>query len=281
MKLVMTLLVRDEEDILREQLDFHLANGVDQIVLMDNLSTDGTAEIAREYERAGYLHYTFQPQDDYAQGRWVTEMAHRASRDLHADWIINSDADEFWLPHAGSLKDALASLGPNATAASAERLNFAARTENGEPFWRRMNVRRTTAVNSLGLPLPSKIAHRAGTDIVVEQGNHRVLVAGEALPSVAAPISILHFPVRSRAQYVNKIVKGGAAYERNVELDRSVGDAWRHLYRLYLVGKFDQAYAQEVLTDEQIATGLQSGTLVRDDRLIEALASRAPSTGDR
>jgi hypothetical protein len=47
MKLVMTLLVRDEQDILRENLDFHLANSVDEIVLMDNRSVDGTADIAR------------------------------------------------------------------------------------------------------------------------------------------------------------------------------------------------------------------------------------------
>ncbi len=107
MKLVMTLLVRDEQDILRENLDFHLANGVDEIILMDNRSVDGTAEIAREYERAGYLHYMFQPQDDYSQGRWVTQMARRAVDELRADWVINNDADEFWWPHSGSLKDAL------------------------------------------------------------------------------------------------------------------------------------------------------------------------------
>jgi glycosyltransferase involved in cell wall biosynthesis len=272
MKLVMTLLVRDEEDILREHLDFHLARGVDRVILMDNLSTDRTAEIAREYERAGYLDYILQPQDDYAQGRWVTQMARRASQEFHADWVINSDADEFWLPEAGSIKDALASLGPSALAASAARVNFAARVENGEPFWKRMNVRRAETVNALGLPLPSKIAHRARTDVVVDQGNHRVLAGGDVLPSEVAPITILHFPVRSRAQYLNKIAKGGAAYGRNAELDRTVGDAWRYLYRLYLVGKFDQVCEREFLTDEQIRAGLQDGTLVRDDRLIEALA---------
>lgn len=59
MKVVMTLLVRDEEDILRENLEFHLARGVDEIILMDNLSADGSASIAREYERAGVLRYMF------------------------------------------------------------------------------------------------------------------------------------------------------------------------------------------------------------------------------
>ena len=40
MKLVMTLLVRDEEDIVRENLDFHLAQGVDEVIVTDNGSED-------------------------------------------------------------------------------------------------------------------------------------------------------------------------------------------------------------------------------------------------
>lgn len=274
MKLVMTLLVRDEQDILRENLEFHLARGVDEIILMDNLSSDGTEDIAREYERAGCLHYIFQPQDDYSQGRWVTHMARRASEELHADWVINSDADEFWWPHAGSIKDALASVGAAAVAASAERTNFVPRTANGEPFWRRMNVRRAASVNSLGQPLPPKVAHRALPGVVVAQGNHSASLAGEPVPCTAAPITILHFPVRSRAQFLNKIVKGGAAYARNTDLDPAAGKTWRHLYQLYLDGTFDAAYAKEVLTDEQIASGIAAGALVRDERLIAALERR-------
>ena len=241
---------------------------------MDNLSSDGTQDIAREYERAGYLHYIFQSRDDYSQGRWVTQMARLASEELHADWVINSDADEFWWPHAGSIKDALAAVESGAVAASAERTNFVARTANGEPFWRRMDVRRAASVNSLGQPLPPKVAHRALPGVVVAQGNHSASLAGEAVPSAAAPITILHFPVRSRAQFLNKIVKGGAAYARNTDLDPATGKTWRHLYQLYLDGKFDAAYAKEVVADDQIASGVATGVLVRDERLVAALGRR-------
>ena len=273
MKLVMTLLVRDEQDILREHLEFHLAAGVDEIILMDNLSVDGTADIAREYERAGCLHYMFQPQDDYAQGRWVTHMARRAVRELRADWVINSDADEFWWPHAGSIKDALASVEHGAVAASVERTNFLPRAEDVEPFWRRMDVRSVVSVNALGQSLPRKVAHRGIPDVVVEQGNHRVYAGGRPAVSASAPMTILHFPVRSRAQFFNKIAKGGAAYERNSELDPMVGKTWRHLYELYLDGKLDDVYRSEVVTDEEIASGLATGALARDERLIRALAA--------
>ncbi|HEY0382968.1 MAG TPA: glycosyltransferase family 2 protein [Candidatus Elarobacter sp.] len=271
----MTLLVRDEQDILRENLDFHLARGVDEIIVMDNLSSDGTADIAREYERAGSVQYMFQPQDDYSQGRWVTDMARRAREELHADWVINSDADEFWWPHTGSIKDTLASVGASAVAASADRTNFVPRAENGEPFWRRMNVRHATSVNFLGQPLPPKVAHRALPGVVVAQGNHSVYFGDRAAPCVAAPITILHFPVRSRAQFLNKIVNGGAAYARNTDLSPAIGKTWRSLYQMYLEGKFDEAYANEVLTEEQIARGLATGDLVRDERLAVALDARA------
>jgi glycosyltransferase involved in cell wall biosynthesis len=279
MKLVMTLLVRDEEDILRQNLDFHLARGVDEFILMDNLSVDGSASIAREYERAGVLKYMFQPQDDYSQGRWVTQMARRAVEELNADWVINSDADEFWCPHAGSIKDALATVRADAAAASVERMNFVTRLDNGEPFWQRMDVRRATSVNSLGGPLTSKAAHRGATDVVVEQGNHSVSLGGQLAPCAPAPITILHFPIRSRAQFFNKIIKGGAAYARNTELDYAIGETWRYLYQLYQEGTLDQVYETELMTEEQIALGLAAGVLVRDERLIGAIASHTRRPG--
>jgi Glycosyl transferase family 2 len=271
MKLVMTLLVRDEEDILRENLEFHLAQGVDEFIVMDNLSVDATPEIAREYERAGRVHYLRQTNDDYAQGRWVTQMARRAALELGADWVINNDADEFWYPHAGSLKDVFASTAPEIGAVFAERVNFVPRMRNGSPFWRLMDVRQSASLNALGEPLPGKAAHRGRPDVVVGQGNHRVTAGGIDVPAAAAPITILHFPVRSQSQLVNKIAKGGAAYARNTEFPTAVGGAWRYLYDLYLHGRLEGWYAEQVFSDDAIAAGLANGTLFHDERLRRTL----------
>jgi glycosyltransferase involved in cell wall biosynthesis len=280
MKIVMTLLVRDEEDILRENIEFHLAHGVDEIVLMDNLSVDATAEIAREYERAGRLHYLFQPNDDYAQGRWVTTMARHAARELRADWVINSDADEFWLPQGGTLKDVFASVDPTVTAIAAARTNFVARVEDDRPFWRRMDVRRVESRNALGRILPTKVAHRACSDVAVEQGNHGITIGGASVAASQASLVILHFPYRSRRQYLNKIVKGGSAYARNVELPPYVGDAWRHLYRLHVAGRFDEAAAVDLYSEDRVQAGLATGALIRDERLIAALSECVSARGN-
>ncbi len=44
---------------------------------------------------------------------WRSEMAELAIVEHGADWVFSADADEFWWPHGGSLKDIL-SVGPGA-----------------------------------------------------------------------------------------------------------------------------------------------------------------------
>ena len=96
MKLVMTLLVRDEADIIAQNLDHHLAQGVDAFIVTDNGSIDDTLPILRGYERRGLLEVIEEPAQNYAQAVWVTRMAERAVA-INADWVIHADADEFWI----------------------------------------------------------------------------------------------------------------------------------------------------------------------------------------
>ena len=106
----MPLLVRDEADIVDAQIAFHLHAGVDFVIATDNRSQDGTTEILERYERTGHLLLLREDGDDMRQDEWVTRMARLAATDHGADWVINADADEFWWPRSGSLKDVLATI---------------------------------------------------------------------------------------------------------------------------------------------------------------------------
>ncbi len=263
MKLVMTLLVRDEQDIIAQHLDFHLAQGVDEVIVTDNGSEDATLEILRGYESRGVVRIILEPSDDYSQGKWVTRMARMAASEHGADWVINSDADEFWWPRSGTLASTFAGLSDGVGVVVARRTNFVPQPEDDQPFWERMTVRERESLNPVGKPLPPKLAHRAHPEITVVQGNHRVQGPdlGERLDD--GTVEILHFPMRSYAQFENKIVKGGQAYARNRELPENVGRTWRRLYEVWQRGELPQHYAEIVVSDPA-SEDLVSDTRLRD-----------------
>jgi len=271
----MTLLVRDEEDVLEANLEHHFAHGVDFVIATDNGSVDGTLDILRAEERAGRLRLILEPEDTYAQHRWVTRMARLAAADHGADWVINNDADEFWWPRDGDLASTLAAVPDAVDVVVAQRHNFVARPGHDQPFHQRMTVRQAEPRQHPGLgdgPLPPKAAHRADPEVTVLQGNHEVtgpLLGGSELDD--GRIDILHFPIRGYAHFANKIAKGGAAYARNAELPVEVGHQWRRLHAHQQDGTFDEAWAELVLTDAELATGLAAGTLVEDTRLRDEL----------
>ena len=276
MKLVMTLLVRDEEDIVADNLDFHLAQGVDEVIVTDNGSVDGTLEILRAYEARGLVRIIVEPTDDYSQGRWVTRMARMAATEHKADWVINNDADEFWWPREGTLRTLFEGLGGDVGAVVGHRTNFVPRPEDDRPYWERMTLRERESLNPVGKPLPPKLAHRAHPEIVVVQGNHRIKGpdVGSAVDNGA--IEILHFPMRSYAQFENKIVKGGRAYARNKELPEKTGRTWRRLYETWEQGGLPAHYEASVVA-EAARQDLLEDTRLRD--YLEALRLSA-STGE-
>lgn len=54
-RLIMTLLVKNEEELLEKNLLFHKAMGVDAFIVTDNNSADGTYGIIEKYRRKGWV----------------------------------------------------------------------------------------------------------------------------------------------------------------------------------------------------------------------------------
>jgi hypothetical protein len=263
MRIVMTLLVRDEDDIVRSNIEYHLSQGVDHIVATDNGSVDGTVDILREYERAGCLRLIHESQDDFSQDIWVTRMARMACTEFAADWVLNNDADEFWWPLEGSLRTTLREVSSQFGIISVPRTNFPPAVREDRIFYERMILREKVSVNALGKPLPPKVLHRADPDVQVAMGNHAVNSTALAPMLSAAPILIFHFPLRTYSQFENKIRLGGSAYERNTRLGRGIGMTWRELYVLFQNGDLRQYYDSKLAAEDDPNT-LRG--LVRDAR---------------
>lgn len=275
----MTLLVRDEEDILDQNLRYHLARGVDFFIVMDHMSTDGTPDILDAYRRVGVAEVILQKHAGYLQGQWVTWMARRAAEHHGAGWVINNDADEFWWPLNGDLRSTLAGVPDRFGGVAGTRHNFRPLAGSTGSFLDRMVHRDAVSTNSLGEPLPGKVCHRGHPEVIVSQGNHNALVPGRESLFPESVIEILHVPMRSLKQFENKIALGGRAYEMSPELGVGLGNTWRSLFATLKREGLERHYESACLPPDGIARMIQDGALVRDERLRNFMREERSSAG--
>ena len=273
MRLVVTVLARDEADVIGDQVAFHLNAGADFVVATDNNSRDGTTEILERYERQGKLHLIREPAEGLRQGEWVTRMARLAATDFGADWVINTDADEFWWPRGGSLKDLLAAVPRRYGIVNAFWRSFVPRPDDDGSFAERMTARLSqhAPINdptSFYRPV-IKVAHRADPDVVVARGNHALLDSPLLPLTTWHPLEVLHFPLRSRAQWLRKVELQGDAFTKHIE---RAGTGY-HLksYDALRAGRIDEQYESLVVDDAALERGLATGTLAVDTRLRDAV----------
>jgi Glycosyl transferase family 2 len=273
--IVLTVLARDEADVIDAQVSFHLNAGVDFVIATDNNSHDGTTDALESYARQGVLQLIHEPAEGLRQGEWVTRMARLAAAEHGADWVINSDADEFWWPRGGTLKDVLDAVPRRYGIVRAFWRSFVPRPDDEQPFAERMTLRLSQHApindpSSFYRPV-TKVAHRADPNVVVGRGNHGLVGSPLRALTTWHPIEVLHFPQRSRAQWARKVELQGEAFTKHIE---RAGTGY-HLtsYSALQDGRIDDQYAAMVVGDESAERGLADGTLVEDTRLRDALRS--------
>ena len=278
MNLVMTLLARDEEDIVEENLVYHLERGVDFVVATDNNSRDDTPGILERYQREGHVHLIREPSTDFVQHAWRTRMARLAATDFGADWVIDNDADEFWWPlEGGDLKDLFAAQPDHVQAVMARKLNFVPRPGSAGPFYARMLLRDNEGRNLIGRLILPKVAHRGVADVNVGTGSHRITLDGVSPKSYPAPVEILHFSVRSYESFEVRVRNAGEALPPQ-EADDPHGNVtaqYREMFRIYQDGRLRDYYDTLVVDDEQAEEEIAAGRLVADDRLQRFFRERA------
>ncbi|MCR2801707.1 glycosyltransferase family 2 protein [Microbacterium sp. zg-Y818] len=249
-KIVMTLMVRDEADIVAAMIEHHLAQGIDLIIVTDNGSVDGTREILARYEETGRVEVHDYLQHDKNQTMVVSQMASRAKTVHDADWVINADADEFFVARDPelSVRDALAHVDPAIGSFLAPVKNM-----SGVPshtvadlttfVWRDERAEETLMETSALHAHPSADAiHVGAADVLVQQGNHGVSIPSLGEPDDAYAIDVLHVPWRSYAQYSTKVVNTGRSYDANPTLNPSPKHHGMRDYRFWKAGLLEPVY---------------------------------------
>ena len=280
MTLVMTLLARDEADVVEAWLSFHLNAGADLVVATDNRSTDGTTEILERYAREGHVRLIREAGEDLRQNEWVTRMARLAATEHGAEWVINSDADEFWWPRGASLREVLEAVPPRYGTVGAFLRMFPPRPAGDGSFAERMTIRFSALapINdpaSLYKPI-RKVIHRGHPEIRVTRGNHALVDSPFDPLRGWYPVEVFHFPLRSREQAIHKAELQGTAFEK---IERSPTAYHANMFKALREGTMDRYYESLVVSDEEVQRGVAEGRLVVDTRLRDALRQLEAGAG--
>lgn len=213
-------MVKDEADVIEGTLR-RMAREVDQLLVADNGSTDGTRDLLADLARELPLIVLEDRQVAYFQSDKMSRLAAIAGS-MGADWVIPHDADERWYSPFGRIGDVLAEH-TEASIATARLYDHVATGADpaGPPMdamaWRR---RQTGA-------LP-KVACRPSRPVRIHQGNHSADFGG----TLDGQLVVRHFPYRSAEQFVRKVRNGAAAYAAATGLPETAGAHWREYGRI-------------------------------------------------
>ena len=255
MKIASVLAPSDDAELLATHLAFHLSAGVDLVLVTDDGVDSATWELLESYERDGLLQRV--REEEVGGGDPRTRLARLAVTDHGADWVLSSDADEFWWPRGESLRDVLAAMPRRYGVIQGLVRVFPPRAGEG-PFFERMTARPSLLdPQRVREPLASALrpVYRADPELVIDPED--ATEGGRRVPLRAwYPVEVLRFPFRTLEQ-----------------TERFCGSAPRP--RSQLEADALEAHRAGRLADWYAAAAGEDASLVPDERLRDAVRTLA------
>jgi len=181
--------------------------------------------------------------------------------------VINTDADEFWIPRDGTLKDVLAAVPERFGVVWGLTRHFVPRPQDEPSFAEGMTVRVASPapINDPTSPYRphAKVAHRPDPEIVIRYGAHLVRSSRLAPLSDWYVADVFHFPYRSVDQYLRKGL-------RQAHAEWQLGQ-YVKAFHANEEGRVADVFNSMIVDDATLERGRATGALVVDTRLRDAL----------
>ena len=276
-KLYMTILAKNEGDIIEKQLQFHKAMGVDGFIVTDNNSSDNTLDIFKLYKEKGWIKEIIcERNNNHEQSKWVDRMIRIARDKYNADWVINSDADEFWSSNSGCLKHELIQSVSNNINVNV----YNVLPENTKDFYLNeklivnpgnicKNIMSELSPYSLYNEQIGKVIHRTKGYLKINDGNHSVKMRMKSTQK-SQDIIIYHYNLRSPEHFKSKMINGGASINSNKHLPTNTAQHWRYFYDIFVnqgkdyLDEYDKVVGTKYIKDFEMSNVFMVGTIVKD-----------------
>ena len=284
-KLVMTILVKNEADIIEQNIRVHRALGVDAFVVMDNDSSDGTRSILEKLKKEMEI-VIIDEKGAYNQAKWMTKLAKVAKYQLKADWVINNDADEFWIPKNGkSLKEVLNFKGSILACnrynmllykgvEEGEFLNSIYRVDSPVVYGRKNEMESEKLSMTLTKIGPKVIVNPKGL-FHIRGGNHSAIHIGKFKGHLIRnykkmemydEISVFHFPMRSYEQFEKNIENRKSLLEGKKHI--KMGPHYRRWVKIYNEGKLKNEFNENIVFQSGDVEVLEKYGIVKKDSYV-------------